>query len=117
MTKAEKRAMRKKERREARVWAMKLGMSIEELADAEARGMNTQEGIPQYLFEIKEVKRAAEKVLRIDKAILKMSPEEQTARDHRLDAQKRAALNDEDLYLLSDDAYDEWTSGVLSGTC
>jgi hypothetical protein len=111
--KKEARQRRVREQKEAKLLKTITEMSSVEITDAELRGMNTQDGIPQYLFEIKEVNEATKRMKLIDKAISEMSSDEQSARDHRLESQKRSALNDEDLYLLSDDAYDAWVSGVL----
>ena len=119
--KKEERQRRVREQKEAKMLKTIAEMSSVEITDAELRGMNTQDGIPQYLFEIKEVNEATKRMKLIDKAISEMSSDEQAARDHRLESQKRSALTDEDLYLLSDDAYDAWVSGVLPtigvGTC
>ena len=112
MSKREARQRRAQKRREDVLSAIRLGICSEGLADATWRGMNTDELLPQYVYEIKEVKKATQRMLAIDKAISKMSPEQQEARDNRLSAQKRSALAGEDLYLLGNDAYDAWTAGV-----
>jgi len=113
MTKKERRQQRAQKRRESALLAIRTSISSEDLADAEIRGMNTDELIPQYVYEMKEVKKATQRMKAIDKAISQMSLEEQTARENRLAAQKRAALGEEDIYLLGDDAYDAWGSGVI----
>src|SRR5271157_2207430 len=113
MAKKEARQQRLQRRRESVFSSIRMSMTAEDLADIEMRGMNTDELLPQYVQETKEVKNAEKRMDRIDKKILGMSPEEQNARESRLAAQKRAALSGEDLYFLSDDAYDSWVAGVL----
>lgn len=97
-------------------------LSKEELADAEGRygldpslhmnrrrdlrnpGVGREHRIDlfQYVYEIEEVKKAHERMQLIDKAILELSPEKKLARENRLACQKRAALTEEDKYLLDD---------------
>jgi hypothetical protein len=101
---------------------LRESLSGETLEDAGRRGMAGKRDIKetcehmdlfQYVYELKEVVKATEKMKLIDKAISEMTPEEQNARENRLASQKRAALSGEDLYLLSDDAYDAWVAGTL----
>jgi septal ring factor EnvC (AmiA/AmiB activator) len=113
MSKREARQRREQERRESVLSAIRLSISPEDLADAERRGMNTDELLPQYVYEIKEVKKATQRMRAVEKAISAMSLEQQEARDNRMAAQKRAALSGEDLYLLGNDAYDAWVAGAL----
>ena len=111
MSKREARQRRAKKRREDVLSTIRLSICPEGLADATWRGMNTDELLPQYVYEIKEVKKSTQRMKAIDKEISRMSPEQQEARDNRLAAQKRAALSGEDLYLLGNDAYDAWIAG------
>ena len=113
MTKKEARQRRAQRRKESVLSAIRTSISPEDLADAERRGMTSDELLPQYVYELKEVKKATQRLKAIDKAISAMSPEQQEARENRLAAQKRAALTGEDLYLLGDDAYDAWVAGTL----
>lgn len=113
MTKKEARQRRAQRHKESVLSTIRLNMCSEGLADAERRGMNTDELLPQYVYEIKEVRKATQRLKAIEKAISAMSPEQQDARDNRLAAQKRSALTGEDLYLLGNDAYDSWVAGTL----
>jgi hypothetical protein len=102
---------------------LRESLSPEVLADAKMRGMDGKRDIKekcehmdlfQYVYEIKEVQKATERMKLIDKTISEMSPEEQDERLNRMAGQKRAALTDLDLYLVSEearsawDAYDAW---------
>lgn len=99
--KREARQRRAEKRREKVLFDIRMSISSEELADAARREMNTDELLPQYVYETKEVKKATQRMLAIDKTTSQMSPEQQEARENRLAAQKRASLTEEDLCLLS----------------
>ena len=95
MTKREKN----KEAKEAEFIKLRMSLSSESLVDAERRGMGTDALLSQYIVEIEEVRKAEERMEKIDKEILEMSKEQRAARAGRLATQRRV-LTGADIGLL-----------------